>query len=111
MSNPWPSVNRTDHDPGPGPQISKFLSAGMPDKIIFLWHVRPQEFVYFLRAVDREFNYNFGTDLGLLGSRRGLNGRGAPVGFIWADFQLKRSHGDPFRDQNHVFGRPVLPWC
>ena len=32
------------------------------------------------RAVDREFNYNFGSDLGLLGSGRGSNGRGAPVG-------------------------------
>ena len=59
------------------------------------------------RAVDREFNYNFGSNLGLLGSRRGSNRRGAPVGFIWADFRLKRSHGDPFRDQHHVFVRPV----
>ena len=55
------------------------------------------------RAVDREFNYNFGSDLGRFGSGSGFNGRGAPVGFIWAYFQLKRSHGDPFRDQNRVF--------
>ena len=54
------------------------------------------------RAVDREFNYKFGSHLGLLGSGRGSNGRGAPIGFIWAEFQLKRSHCDPFRDQNHV---------
>ena len=59
------------------------------------------------RVVDREFNYNFGSNLGLLGSRMGFNGRGAPVGFIWAEFQLKRSHGDPFRDQNRAFVRPV----
>ena len=59
------------------------------------------------RVVDREFNYNFGSNLGLFGSGRGSNGRGAPVGFIWADFQLKRSHGDPLRDQNRVFVRPV----
>ena len=52
------------------------------------------------RAVDREFNYNFGSNLGLFGSGRGSNGRGAPVGFIWAEFQLKRSHGDPFHAQN-----------
>ena len=51
------------------------------------------------RAVDREFNYNFGSKLGILGSGRGLNGRGAPIGLIWAEFQLKQSHGDPFRDQ------------
>ena len=31
------------------------------------------------RAVDREFNYNFGSNLGLFGSGRGSNGRGAPV--------------------------------
>ena len=47
--------------------------------------------------------------MAVLGSRRGLNGRGAPVGSIWAEFQLKRSHGDPFRDQNHGFVRPVVP--
>ena len=58
-------------------------------------------------AVDREFNYNFGSNLGLLGSGRGSNGRGAPVGFIWAEFQLKRSHGDPLRDQNRAFVQPV----
>ena len=39
----------------------------------------------------------------VLGSGRGLNGRGAPIGSIWAEFQLKRSHGDPIRDQNNVF--------
>ena len=55
------------------------------------------------RAADREFNYNVSSNLGPLGSERGLNRRGAPVGFIWAEFQLKRSHGEPFRDQNHVF--------
>ena len=59
------------------------------------------------RAVDREFNYNVGSNLGLFGSGRGSDRRGAPVGFIWADFQLKRSHGDPFRDQNRVFVQPV----
>ena len=53
--------------------------------------------------MDREFNYNVSSSLGLLGSGRGLNRRGAPIGYIWAEFQLKRSHGDPFRDQNHVF--------
>ena len=62
------------------------------------------------KAVDREFNYKFGSNLGLFDSGRGSNGRGAPVGSIWAEFQLKQSHGDPFRDQNHVFVRPVLPW-
>ena len=56
---------------------------------------------------QREFNYKFGSNLGRLGSGRGSNGRGAPVGFIWAEFQLKRSHGDPFRDQNRVFVQPV----
>ena len=59
------------------------------------------------RAVDREFNYNFGSNLGRFGSGRASNGRGAPVGFIWADVLLKRSHGDPFRDPSRVFVRPV----
>ena len=45
--------------------------------------------------------------LARVGSGRGSNGRGAPVGFIWADFQLKRSHGNPFRDHNRVFVQPV----
>ena len=58
-------------------------------------------------AVDREFNYNVGSNRGLFGSGGGLNGRGAPIGFIWAEFQLKRSHGDLFRDQNNVFVRLV----
>ena len=53
-----------------------------------------------------EFNSNFGSNLSLFGSR-GFNGRGAPTGFIWAEFQLKRSHGDPFREQNRVFVQPV----
>ena len=34
------------------------------------------------------------------GSGRGFNGRGVPIGFICADFQLKRSRGDPFHAQN-----------
>ena len=50
-----------------------------------------------------EVNSNFGSNLGRFGSGRGSNGRSAPVGFIWADVQLKRSHGDPFRDPNRVF--------
>ena len=54
-----------------------------------------------------EVNSNFGSNFGRFGSGRGSNGRGAPVGFIWADFQLKRNHGDPFRDQNRVFVQPV----
>ena len=38
---------------------------------------------------------------GRVGLQEGFKRRGAPVGFIWAEFQLKRSHGDPFRHQNH----------
>ena len=56
-------------------------------------------------------NLDFGSNMAVLGSGRDLNGRGAPVGSIWAEFQLKRSHGDPFRDQNHDFVRPVPPGC
>ena len=41
--------------------------------------------------------YRFEVD-NLWGSRRGLKHRGAPVGSIWAEFQFKHSHGDPFRD-------------
>ena len=48
-----------------------------------------------------EVNSNFGSNLRRFGSGRGFNGRGAPVGFVWAEFQLKRSHGDPFRAQNN----------
>ena len=29
--------------------------------------------------------------------------RGAPVGSIWAEFQLKGSHSDPFHAQYHCF--------
>ena len=50
-----------------------------------------------------EFTSNFGSNLGLFGSGRGSNGRAAPVGFIWAEFQLKRSHRDPFHAQNNRF--------
>ena len=60
------------------------------------------------RAVDREFNYNFGSNLGPWALGRGSNRRGAPVGLIWAEFQLKRSHGDPFLDQNPGIARPVF---
>ena len=56
--------------------------------------------------MNQEFNYNFGSNLGLFGSGRGFNGRGTHVGFIWAEFQLKRSHVDLSRDQNLV--RPVF---
>ena len=55
------------------------------------------------RAVDREFNYNFGSNLARFGSGRASNGRGAPVGFIWAEFQHKRSQGDPFHARNSRF--------
>ena len=53
-----------------------------------------------------EVNSNFGSNLGRFGSGRGSNGRGAPVGFIWADVQLKRSHGDPSRDQRELGNLP-----
>ena len=64
----------------------------------------PWEFKW-LRPCRRplEFNYNVGSNLGLFGSRRAFNGRGAPLGCIWAEFQLKRSHGDPFHAQNSRF--------
>ena len=48
-------------------------------------------------------NLDFGSNLGVWGSGRGLKRRGAPAGSIWVEFQLKWSHGDLFRDQNHVF--------
>ena len=59
------------------------------------------------RAVDREFNYNFGSNLGLFGCGRGLNGRGAPAGSVWAEFQLKWSRGAPFHAQ--TFFLQVVP--
>ena len=46
-------------------------------------------------------NCNFGSIFGRFGSGRGFNRRGAPIGFVWAEFQLKRSHGDPFHAQNN----------
>ena len=46
-------------------------------------------------------NLDFGSNLGVLGSGRGSKRRGAPIGSIATEFELKRSHGDPFRDQNH----------
>ena len=48
-------------------------------------------------------NLDFGSKMILLGSGRGSERRGAPVGSMLAEFQLKWSHGDPFRGQNHVF--------
>ena len=48
-----------------------------------------------------EFNFNFGSNLGLFWLWEGFNGRGAPVGFIWTEVQLKRGHGDPFHAQNN----------
>ena len=54
------------------------------------------------RAVDREFNYNFGSNLGLFSSGSDFNGRGAPIGFILAKFQLKRSHSDLFHLREFV---------
>ena len=50
---------------------------------------------------ERPRNLDFGSNIVVLGSGRGSNGRGAPVGFIWTEFQLKRSHGDPFHAQNN----------
>ena len=55
-------------------------------------------------------NLNFGSNMAVVGSGRGLKRRGAPVGSIWDDFQFKRSHGDQFHAPNHDFARPVLPW-
>ena len=55
-------------------------------------------------AVDREFNYNFGSNLGPRGSGSGLNERSVSAKSILAWFGLKRSLGDPFRDQNRGFG-------
>ena len=55
-------------------------------------------------------NLDFGSNICLLGSGRGLKRRGAPIGSILAKFQLQRSHSDPFCDQNHVFVRPVKSW-
>ena len=52
---------------------------------------------------ERPRNLDVGSNMAVLGSGRDLNGRGAPVGSIWAEFQLKRDHSDPIRDQNHVF--------
>ena len=69
--------------------------------------LNPKNNIAAARAVDWEFNYNFGSNLGRFGSGRGSNRRSAPVGFICADFQLERSHGDTFRDQNRVFVQPV----
>ena len=94
---------------GLGPTIQPCMSDNEPDMV----HVKLMCQVFNIaaaRAVDQEFKYNFGSTLGLLGSGRGLNGRGAPVGSIWTELQLKRSHGDPFRDQNNVFVRLVFPW-
>ena len=48
------------------------------------------------------------SNIGLWGSGRVLKRCGAPVGAILAKFQLKGSHGDPFRDPNHGFVRPVF---
>ena len=41
--------------------------------------------------------------MGVLGSGKGLKRRGAPVGFMWAEFQLELSHSDLFHAQNNDF--------
>ena len=46
-------------------------------------------------------NPDFGSNMGLLGSGRDLKRRGASVGSIWAEFQFKRSHGDPCHAQTN----------
>ena len=57
------------------------------------------------RVVDREFNYNFGSNLGLFGSGREFTGRGAPVGFIWTDFQLNGATPTHFTPKTVVCDR------
>ena len=47
-------------------------------------------------------NLDFGSNICLLSSRRGLKRRVPPIGCILAEFQLKWSHGDLFRDQNRA---------
>ena len=71
---------------------------------------RPPHLVFVVRLGSSGEMLGFGSDLGWFGSGRGSNGRGAPMGSICTEFQLKRSHGDPFRAQNHDFVRPVFPW-
>ena len=48
-------------------------------------------------------NLDFGSNIAVSGSGRNLKRRLAPVGFIWAEFQLKQSHSDPFRCKNNDF--------
>ncbi len=56
-------------------------------------------------AVDREFGdilgfffRNFGPEMGSRRAGRGFKRFLEAVGFILAEFELKRSHGDPIRD-------------
>ncbi len=61
-------------------------------------------------AVDREFGDifyflgNFGLEMGSRRARRGFKRFLEAVGFILAEFELKRSHGDPIRDNFCGFG-------
>ena len=43
---------------------------------------------------ERLRNLDFGSNIAVFGSGRGLNGRGALVGFIWTEFQFKK---EPWR--------------
>ena len=51
-------------------------------------------------------NLDWGSNIWFWGS---VKRRGAAVGSIWAEFQLKRSHEDPFRHKILGFVRPALP--
>ena len=62
---------------------------------------RPPHLVFVVRLGSSGEMLCFGSNLGCFGSGRGSNGRGAPVGSICTEFQLKRSHGDPFHAQNN----------
>ncbi len=65
-------------------------------------------------AVDREFGnildfvFDFGPKMGSRRARRGFKRSLEAVGFILAEFELKRSHGDPIRDIFCGFGTREL---
>ena len=65
-------------------------------------------FLFFLLFLT--FFRDLGPETGSRGAGRGLKRFLEAVGSILAEFEPKRSHGDPIRDQKYGFGTYDMCW-